>query len=122
MKAAHMSLLLVVVLATSLANTQTTVECRLMIAEKANQINSDIQALTTSCGTSGCSSSCRSALNDLKNNIGCCLASYNGINALTFWDQCNIAVPTGCSSSSASGVIISVFTVGLVSMFSYIMN
>ena len=117
-----MSLLLVVVLATAFANAQTTAECDSMLIDKTSQITSDAENVATSCGTSGCSSTCRSASNDLKNNIGCCLVRYSGADAWQpYWDRCNITVPTGCSSS-ASGVFISVFAVGLVCMFSYIMN
>ena len=118
-----MSLLLLVMLATSLANAQTTAECNRMFTEKASQLTSDAQNADTSCTTSRCSSNCRSALNNLKTNFGCCLVRYSGASVWRLlWAQCSIASPTGCSSSSASGVFISVFTVGFVCMFSYIMN
>ena len=66
-------------------------------------------------------------LESYTNLIGCCLASFSGADAFkTFYDLCSIAEPTACSSSgsgtksnSASGVFT---TVGLVSIFSYVMN
>ena len=118
-----MSILLIVVLATGLGNAQTRAECEDLLREKANKIVPDLQILADSCTSGTCPSSCRSSLEILTNNTGCCLLTIPGSEAIeALYTQCNIAAPTGCSSSSASSVIISVFTVGLVSMISYIMN
>ena len=122
-----MSLLLLVVLATALTNAQTSAECQQKFIDKASEISSAAGNIGSSCATiaSRCSSSCSSALESYKNLIGCCLASFSGGEAFnTFYGLCNIAEPTACSSSgfksnSASGVFT---TVGLVSIFSYVMN
>ena len=122
-----MSLLLLVVLATALTNAQISAKCQQIFTDKASEISTAAQNLVTSCATSTseCSSSCSSALESYTNLIGCCLASFSGADAVkTFYDLCSVAEPTACSSSgsksnSASGVFT---TVGLVSIFSYVMN
>ena len=119
-----MSLLLLVVLATALTNAQTSAECQQMITDKASEISSAARNIGSSCATitSGCSSSCRSALESIENTIGCCLATFSGASAYqTFYGLCNIAEPTECSNS-ASGVFTTLSTVGLVSISSYVMN
>ena len=125
-----MSLLLLVVLATALTNAQTSAECQQIFTDKASEIASAGRDIVSSCATitSECSSSCSSALESYKNLIGCCLASFSGGEAYsTFYGLCNITAPMACSSSgansnSASGVFTILSTVGLVSIFSYVMN
>ena len=125
MKAVHMSVLLAMVLATALTNAQPMGDCQRMVTENVIKLSNHLPRVTSSCGTLECSADCKSALNSLKADLGSCFTSTPGTEALqVLLDQCGI--PTGCSGncrrSSASGVFISLCTVGLASTFHFIIN
>ena len=73
--------------------------------------NTLVNNATANCPqTSNCSTSCRSSLNDLKSNLGCCLkilndslsvgndSSYSVITDNALWLQCNITLSGICES------------------------
>ncbi len=109
---------------------QTLQQCQVRLANSGAALGQ----VTTNCfSTTECSSGCMSALNEFKDDMGCCLTSISGsadVWSIAF-NRCNISLPGQCGStsstsgvftSSTSGVFASFSVVTFISAFSYIMN
>ena len=124
MKAVLFSLLLLVVIfAVTPANTEDTDEtltqCQQMLRDKEIMIFNIIKEASSTCVVS-CSSTCKSLLNNLKSDIGCCLESYGDSDSVdTLLEFCDIPPPC---SGHASSVIITFSTIAIFSIIAYFAN
>ena len=130
MKAVFFSLLLAVILAVAPTNAeyirdprQTLTQCEQMILDKEVLIVSTVREISSAC-TVGCSSTCISLLNTLKNEIGCCLESYGNSADRSTVDTalriCGISPPGRCNH--ASSVVITFSTIAIFSIIAYFVN
>ena len=130
MKAVLFSLLLAVIFAVTPTNTedirdprQTQTQCEQMLLNNQAMILDTLQEVTTTC-TTGCSSTCRSVLNNLRRDIGCCFESYGDSSARsglsTLLGLCDIPTPGPCSH--ASSVVITFYTIAIFSIIAYFVN
>ena len=130
MKAVLFSLLLAVIFAVAPTNTedirdrrQTQTQCERMIRDNQAMILSTLDEITSTCPT-GCSSTCRSLLNNLKGDIGCCFESYGPTDARnglrTLLGVCEIPPPGLCNH--ASSVVITFSTIAIFSIIAYYVN
>ena len=124
MKAVLFSLLLAVIFAVTPANTEdkeeTLTQCQQMLRDKEVMIFNIIKEASSTCVVS-CSSTCKSLLNNLKSDIGCCLESYgDGDSVDTLLEFCDIPPPPRCSH--ASSVIITFSTIAIFSIIAYFAN
>ena len=130
MKAVLFSLLLAVVFSVAPTNTedirdprQTLTQCQQMLRDKENVIRNTASKVGFACSV-GCSSNCRSLLNTLKGDIGCCFESYGDSNARTALSTllgiCDISPPGQCNH--ASSVVITFSTIAIFSIIAYFVN
>ena len=127
MKAVLFSLLLAVIFAVAPTNTedirvrrQTETQCEQMLRDKETMILNTFNEVTSACAIS-CSSNCRSLLNSLKRDIGCCLESYGDSSGLnTLLGICDISTPGRCNH--ASSVVITFSTIAIFSIIAYFVN
>ena len=130
MKAVFFSLLLAVIFAVAPTNTedirdprQTQTQCGQMLLDKQAMILNTLNEVTTTC-TTGCSSTCRSLLNTLKSDIGCCFESYGDSNARTALSSllgiCDISPPGRCNH--ASSVVVTFSTIAIFSIIAFFFN
>ena len=130
MKAVVFSLLLAVILAVAPTNAeyirdprQTLTQCEQMILDKEVLIVNTVREISSAC-TVGCSSTCTSLLNTLKNEIGCCLESYGNSADSSSVDRalgiCGISPPGRCNH--ASSVVITFSTIAIFSIIAYFVN
>ncbi len=100
---------------------QTVEQCQEKFVQHQASLNEAVIQIQSSCTGNSCSSDCRSALNTIKNDIGCCvgkLINMDIVNAA--YEFCNLTPPGKCNS--ASGVFASIFVITLISVISYFMN
>ncbi len=101
---------------------QTIEQCQQRIINNQNSISNAIVQIGTSCVGTTCNSDCMSALNTIKNDIGCCLEKYSGNTAGVdaAYQQCGISPPGRCNS--AFGIFTSFSAITLVSVVCYLLN
>ncbi len=101
---------------------QTVEQCEEKVVQHQASLAAAVVQIQSSCTGNFCSSDCRSALNTIKNDIGCCFGKLSGdmaaVNAA--YELCNLTPPGKCNS--ASGVFASIFVITLISVISYFMN
>ncbi len=129
MKTVLVSVLLAVVLTSTLVNTeeeirerrQTLEQCRQTILDNQDAISFALTQITTVCGDT-CTSSCKSALDTIKDTIGCCLDKFSpgsaGLNVA--YEFCDIPPPSGCSS--ASGILANFSVITFIAIIYYYVN
>ena len=131
MKAVFFSLLLAVIFAVAPTNTenirdprQTQTQCGQMLLDKQAMILNTLDKVTTTCTTTSCSSTCRSLLNTLKSDIGCCFESYGDSTARkalsSLLEICDISPPGRCNH--ASSVVVTFSTIALFSIIAFFFN
>ena len=93
-----------------------------------------LTTLTTSCfSTSTCTSSCRLAINNIKNAYGCCVNIYNesdiGLQLGTsvsygVWSACGVDSPGFCTSTLSASISVKAFAwvITIAIAFSLMMN
>ncbi len=140
MKIVLVSVLLAVVLTSTLVNTEEEIRERRQTAEQCRtkvetSLIPAIARLDPACSQNTCTSSCRSAIDFIRTELGCCLVKYGATDTSDIarlnlvYALCNLS-PPDCSStadnpilvSSTLGMFSSISAISVFSAVSYFMN